>query len=115
MGVNPIIALLSLIAFTSVFGLAGALLALPLAAIIQLLIGRAVSTAAESARQAQNKEAESQSLVDETQAFIQTIYEASNKNPSFRDMPESDRSELFALAEELNQLVDRIKNEGETL
>lgn len=34
-GVNPIIVLLSLIAFSSVFGFAGALLALPLAAIIQ--------------------------------------------------------------------------------
>jgi predicted PurR-regulated permease PerM len=115
MGVNPIIALLSLIAFTSVFGFAGALLALPLAAVIQLLVGRAILTAAESARQAQNKEAETQSLVDESQALMQTIYEASNKNPSFRDMPESDRSELFALADELNQLLGRIKNEGETL
>jgi predicted PurR-regulated permease PerM len=115
MGVNPIIALLSLIAFTSVFGFVGALLALPLAAIIQLLVSRAVLKAADSARQTQNKETETQSLVDESQALIQTIYEASNKNPSFRDMPESDRSELFALADELNQLLSRIKNEGETL
>jgi predicted PurR-regulated permease PerM len=115
MGVNPIIALLSLIAFTSVFGFAGALLALPLAAIIQLLVSRAVLKAADSARQAQNKEAETQSLVEESQVLMQTIYEASNKNPSFRDMPESDRSELFALADELNQLLSRIKNEGETL
>ena len=115
MGVNPILALLSLIAFTSVFGFAGALLALPLAAIIQLLVSRAVLKAAESAIQAQNKEAETQSLVDESQALMQTIYEASNKNLPFRGMPESDRSELLALADELNQLLGRIKNEGETL
>ena len=41
-GVNPIIVLLSLIAFSSVFGFAGALLALPLAAIIQLFVSRVV-------------------------------------------------------------------------
>ena len=45
-GVNPIITLLSLIAFGSVFGFVGALLALPLAAIIQLLVSRVVLTAA---------------------------------------------------------------------
>ena len=44
MGVNPIIVLLSLIAFSSVFGFIGALLALPLAAIIQLLVSRMVLT-----------------------------------------------------------------------
>ena len=38
MGVNPIIILLSLVAFGSVFGFAGALLALPLAAIVQLFL-----------------------------------------------------------------------------
>lgn len=115
MGVNPIIALLSLIAFTSVFGFLGALLALPLAAIIQLLVSRAVLMAAESARQAQNKEAEARWLMEESQGLMQTIYEASNKNPSFRELPESDRSEVFALAEELNQLLNKIQNESEAL
>jgi predicted PurR-regulated permease PerM len=115
MGVNPIIVLLSLIAFSSVFGFAGALLALPLAAIIQLLISRVVFTAAESARQAQDKELEVEVLINESQELMQTIYETSNKNPSFQDRPESDRLEIYSLTEQLNELLRRLKKEGEAL
>jgi predicted PurR-regulated permease PerM len=39
-GVNPIVALLTLMTLTSTFGLAGALIAIPLAAIIQMLLNR---------------------------------------------------------------------------
>jgi predicted PurR-regulated permease PerM len=37
-GVNPFVALLAIFAFTSLFGIAGALMAIPMAAIIQLLL-----------------------------------------------------------------------------
>jgi predicted PurR-regulated permease PerM len=40
MGVNPVVTLLSLVTFTSVLGFAGAILALPLAALIQLALDR---------------------------------------------------------------------------
>ena len=115
MGVNPIVVLLSLIAFSSVFGFAGALLALPLAAIIQLIVSRAVLTAAESAKQVQNREVQIQTLIDESQVLMQTIYETSNKNPAFRDLPEQDRMEIYNLAEELNQVLSQMKKEGETI
>jgi predicted PurR-regulated permease PerM len=115
MGVNPIIVLLSLIAFSSVFGFLGALLALPLAAIIQLLVSRVVLTAAETAKRAQTKELEVQSLIDESQKLMQTIYETSNRNPAFKDLPEADRLEIYSLTEELNQLLRQIKKEGEAL
>jgi len=39
-GVNPFVTLLSLFAFSSLFGVAGALMAIPIAAIIQLLLDR---------------------------------------------------------------------------
>ncbi len=115
LGVNPIIVLLSLIAFSSVFGIAGGILALPLAAIIQLLVSRVVLMAAESAREAQNREAQVGTLVDESQELMQTIYEASNKTPSFRELPETDRLEIYSLAKELNQVLGEIKKEGEKL
>ena len=114
-GVNPIITLLSLIAFGSVFGFVGALLALPLAAIIQLVVSRVVLTAAESARQAQRKELQIQSLINESQDLMQKLYETSNENSSFRNLPEADRQEIYALAEELNQFLRRVKEEGETI
>lgn len=115
LGVNPIIVLLSLMAFSSVFGIAGALLALPLAAIIQLLVSRVALTAAESARNASEREVQVQSLINESQQLMQTIYETSNKNPSFKDLPEADRLEIYSLAEELNQVLGQIKKEGEVI
>jgi predicted PurR-regulated permease PerM len=114
-GVNPIIVLLSLIAFSSVFGFAGALLALPLAAIIQLFVSRVVLLAAESARQAENRKTQLQTMLDESQKLMETIYETSNKNPAFRALPEADRLELYSLAEELNQTLSQIKKEGEAV
>ncbi|HSM24156.1 MAG TPA: AI-2E family transporter [Anaerolineaceae bacterium] len=41
-GVNPFVALLAIFAFSSLFGLAGALMAIPMAAIIQLVLDRFV-------------------------------------------------------------------------
>jgi len=107
--------LLSLIAFSSVFGFAGALLALPLAAIIQLLVSRAVLSAAEAGRQARNKEMAIQALIDENQKLMQIIYETSNRNASFQDLPETDRLEIYNLAEELNQVLGQVKEQGEKL
>jgi predicted PurR-regulated permease PerM len=41
-GVNPFVSLLSIFAFTSLFGIVGALMAIPIAAVIQLLLDRFV-------------------------------------------------------------------------
>jgi predicted PurR-regulated permease PerM len=115
MGVNPIMVLLSLIAFSSVFGFAGALLALPLAAIIQLLVSRAVVSAADLNKQTQNREVVVQSLMDESQELMQDIYETSNKSSAFQDLPEKDRLEIYNIAEELNQILGQVKEQGEKL
>lgn len=44
-GVNPIVSILSIIAFGALFGLIGALLAIPIAAILQILLNRALFAA----------------------------------------------------------------------
>jgi predicted PurR-regulated permease PerM len=115
MGVNPIIVLLSLIAFGSVFGFVGALLALPLAAIMQLSVSRVVLTTAESARQAENRKIQIKGMIDESQRLMETIYETSNKNPAFQALPESDRLEIYSLAEELNRTLTQLTKEGEAV
>jgi predicted PurR-regulated permease PerM len=46
MGVNPVVTLLSLVTFSSVLGFAGGILALPLAALIQLTLDRLTDAAA---------------------------------------------------------------------
>lgn len=115
MGVNPIIVLLSLIAFGSVFGFAGAILALPLAAIIQLLVSRVVLTAAESARQAEDKQLQIESLMRESQALLQSLHETSNRDVSSLELPETDRQEIYSLTEELNQVLSQMQRESEPL
>jgi predicted PurR-regulated permease PerM len=51
-GVSPIVSILALMAFSSLFGLAGAVLAIPLAALIQILLNHVI-TRRESARLSQ--------------------------------------------------------------
>jgi hypothetical protein len=46
---------------------------------------------------------------------MQTIYETSNKSSAFQDLPENDRLEIYHLAEEINQVLGRIKEQGEKL
>lgn len=46
-GVNPFVSLLAIFAFSSLFGIAGALMAIPMAAIIQLMLDRFVFQSAE--------------------------------------------------------------------
>jgi flagellar hook-associated protein FlgK len=61
------------------------------------------------------KETSIQSLIDESQRLMQTIYETSNQNSSFQELPESDRLEIYSLTERLNQLLRQIQKEGEAL
>jgi predicted PurR-regulated permease PerM len=50
-GVNPFVSLLAIFAFSSLFGLAGALMAIPMAAIIQLVLDRFVFHPAEAEKE----------------------------------------------------------------
>lgn len=51
-GVNPFVSLLAIFAFSSLFGLVGALMAIPMAAIIQLVLDRFVFHPAEAEKEA---------------------------------------------------------------
>lgn len=115
MGVNPIIVLLSLIAFSSVFGFMGAILALPLAAMVQLLVSRVVLMAAEEARRAQIREREMQALLHDGQKLMETVEEMSRPKEPLSSLPASDQEEIHAIADELNQLLTRLKKEGEAI
>ena len=126
MGVNPIIILLSLVAFGSVFGFAGALLALPLAAIIQLILDRILNPPESSDGQFSEKEADVLSLIDESKRlmhiFDETASGSNNSNASnssngkdFNEIPESDQLEIKAIAQELGEVLQKLKDEGEAI
>jgi hypothetical protein len=107
--------LLSLIAFSSVFGFAGALLALPLAAIVQLLVSRVVLSTVEAGRQARARELKVQSLIEVSEELRQNIYETSNQNSAFQNLPEADRLEIYQLADDLNQVLQQVREVAESV
>src|SRR5687767_4188225 len=116
MGVNPIIILLSLVAFGSVFGFAGALLALPLAAIIQLILDRVLISADDSNTSFSDKEASVPSMLDESKRLMQILDGTSNgKDPILNDISEADRLEIRAITQELDMVLQELKNEGEMI
>ena len=124
MGVNPIIILLSLVAFSSVFGFAGALLALPLAAIIQLILDRILNPPESSTGQFSEKEADVLSLIDESKRLMHIFDEtasssnnsnASNNGKDYNEIPESDQLEIKSIAQELGEVLQKLKDEGQAI
>jgi predicted PurR-regulated permease PerM len=114
MGVHPIIIILSLVAFSSVFGFPGALLALPLAALLQLIIDRIVLSPDDAKKRFQDEEIGFKSLMDENQKLLQMIYAGSGngKSPS-NEIPEPVRVEINSIAQELDGLLKQLEHEDE--
>ena len=114
MGVNPIIIILSLVAFSSVFGFPGALLAIPLAALIQLIVDRIVQSSNEAKVRFQDDEIGVQSLMDDNQELLQMIYAGSGDgNPLFNEISEPVRVEINSIAQELDGLLQQLEYEDE--
>ena len=115
-GVNPIIIILSLVAFGSVFGFAGTLLALPLAAIIQLVLDRILITTEDSNASFSDKEADVPSLIDESKRLMHILGETStNEDSPMNEISEEDRQEIRALTLELDLVLQELKKEGEMI
>jgi len=115
MGVNPIIIMLSLVAFGSVFGFPGALLAIPLAALIQLIVDRIVRSSDETKRRFQDDETGVESWMDQNQKLLHMIYAGSGNGDSpVNEVSETVRVEISSIAQELDDLLRQIKNEDET-
>jgi predicted PurR-regulated permease PerM len=116
MGVNPIIILLSMVAFGSVFGLAGVLLALPLAAILQFVINRIVTSPDNLNDNAELQEGDIQPLVYESEKLIRTLQGvSSNGSTAFQELPETAQLEIQTLVQELHEFLTQLKSEDEML
>lgn len=116
MGVNPIIIILSLVAFGSVFGFAGALLALPLAAMIQLVLDRILIQTDDSSPAFSDREADVPSLIDESKRLMHILDETSNNEDSLvNEISEADRLEIRDITHELDLVLQELKNEGEMI
>ena len=114
MGVNPILILLSLVTFGAVFGFPGALLALPLAAIIQMILERLLLAARGEEPALQPNELTLQTLLGRSQATVRAIAQASNGDSSaLAQAPEHVKNEISSIAQELNELLQQLKSEEE--
>jgi predicted PurR-regulated permease PerM len=116
MGVNPIIILLSLVTFSAVFGFTGALLALPLAAIIQLILDRLFLAAngSDIGPAWQPNGPNLQTLLGKTQATTRSITEAGRTNGAFLEkVPDHIYLEMTTISEDLGELLHQLKSEEE--
>lgn len=111
LGVNPIIVLLSLVAFTSVFGFPGALIAIPAAGIIQLIVDRVVLSSNDFLEKPQLAGSPVQPMVDESQKLAQIMYDFSKEEVSLDGMSKPDREEINAIAQDVDHLIRNLKNE----
>jgi len=113
-GVNPFVTLLSLAAFSSLLGLPGALLAIPMAAIIQLLLDRFVWT---------NDPTESQAVIGRDYASLlryeaQSLSQDVRKQGLERDAEDADGHHdldeaIEGIANELDRILEQIANRRE--
>jgi predicted PurR-regulated permease PerM len=114
MGVNPIITLLSLLTFGSVFGFPGALLALPLAAVLQLALKRIVYSRSDYAPSLQAGEIDLQSLLATSRETATVIMECSlGDHSTFCNAPELVCQEIISVARELNTLLEKMERDEE--
>jgi predicted PurR-regulated permease PerM len=113
-GVNPVVTLLALATFASLLGLPGALLAIPLAAVIQLLLDRYVFSADQNGTPAPDGRDYNSALRYEVQDLIGDVRKQLRKKQGRSD-DETDQIEdsIEALAVELDVLLERYIKEEE--
>jgi predicted PurR-regulated permease PerM len=98
-GVNPFVTLLALFAFSSLFGIAGALMAIPLAAIVQLLLNRFVFHPS-------NKESEVSAGRDYASRLR---YEAQDLTQDLRKQARLDKGGSDLRVKHIDQVMDEIE------
>jgi predicted PurR-regulated permease PerM len=111
-GVNPIVTLLALAAFASLLGLPGALLAIPLAAVIQLLLDHFVLDTENAEQPAPRGRSQASLLRYETQNLAQDVRKQLRQKDGQTDRT-ADQVEdnLEVIARDLDQLLSQIEAE----
>jgi hypothetical protein len=104
-GVNPLVILLALAAFTSLFGLAGALLAIPIAAIVQLFISRFVISSGEDEIETPEGRGQLSLLRYQTQDLAGDIRKHLREKETVDGLPDETVDNLEAIAIRLDQIL----------
>jgi predicted PurR-regulated permease PerM len=108
MNMRPLVTLLALTAFGTLFGILGALIALPLASVIQLLLDRFVIEAPARYDGGEDRDRigviryETQALIDDVRKIIR---QKEGDTPAAQDEPETPEDTLEAIALDLDSLL----------
>jgi predicted PurR-regulated permease PerM len=115
-GVNPFVTLLALVAFSSLLGVAGALMAIPLAAIIQLLLNRFVFDPGDTELSIESGRDYASRLRYEAQDLAQDLRQQARltKKGSAQEVRQTDQvmDEIEAIANDLDRLLAEIDRSG---
>ena len=115
-GVNPFVSLLAIFAFSSLFGIAGALIAIPIAAIIQLLLDRFVFHPAALEPEVSAGRDYASRLRYEAQALAQGLRKQARlkKGGSDQRVKQIDQvmDEIEAITTDLDALLAQVRPEG---
>jgi predicted PurR-regulated permease PerM len=111
-GVNPFVSLLAIFAFSSLFGIAGALMAIPIAAMIQLLLNRFVFQPRVTEAEASTGRDYASRLRYETQSLAQDLRKQArlNKGGSDSRVRQIDQvmDEIEAITTDLDALLAQV-------
>ena len=114
-GVNSIVALLALITLTSLLGLVGALLAIPIAAIIQLLLDRFLLDRKTDSTTTIQERDYAGLLRYEYEEFRQDIRKViRKKDEDSDDQNDEMEDELERLVNQMDELINRVNKQEET-
>jgi hypothetical protein len=112
-GVNPVVTLLSLVAFGQLFGFAGALLAIPLAAVLQLLIDRLVLNGkAKEVQPPSGRDRLSVLRYEARELAVDARRRQREKDGDTTDEADHIEDKLEALATEIDALLARAEQGG---
>jgi hypothetical protein len=118
-GVNPFVTLLSLFAFSALLGIPGALLAIPMAAIIQILLNHFVFQPGALEAEAPAGRDYASRLRQEAQALAQDLRSQARQSPDGSDervkQTEEALDELETLAADLDKLLAETSPEASAL
>ncbi|MFA5837787.1 MAG: AI-2E family transporter [Bellilinea sp.] len=117
-GVNPFVSLLAIFAFSSLFGIAGALMAIPTAAIIQLLLDRFVFHPAEQEPEISSDRDYASRLRYETQDLAQDLRKQARLDKGGSDLRikqiDHVMDEIEAITTDLDALLAQDRTSGTT-
>lgn len=115
-GVNPFVSLLAISAFSSLFGIAGALMAIPFAAIIQLLLNRLVFHPADSTSEESTGRDLASRLRYKTKDLAQDLQKQARLKKGGSDLriKQIDKvmDEIESLTTDLDALLAQVPQEG---